>query len=90
MLPVSGQLVAFSLSSLPFMRPGALDEPILFQLVEDGIEGAVLESESAATPLLDIQGELVPMLRSPPEGGKDQSLVEMFRQALGLEFGFLR
>jgi len=83
-----GQRITLALASGSLLGPHPLDEAFLFQLVENGIEGAVLEIEKPVATLLDIQGQLVSVPSSVGERDQDKGLVAALGQVLGGDFGF--
>ncbi len=64
-MPAAGgsQSVALALAPAGFVQPATADQPVLLELVQDRIEGAVVEAEGSATLLFELQGELISMVR---------------------------
>src|SRR5690606_375432 len=65
--------------------PGPIDQPLLLEVVQDGIEGPVVECEEPPAALLDLERDLVAVARPLPQRRQEQKLVEAPRQPLDLD-----
>ena len=69
----------------PGLGPGPANEASLFQSMKDRVESAMPEPEQPVAVGFYIQPDLVSMLRTCPEGGKDEQLVDVSCEGLNVE-----